>query len=566
MGIASSRSPYYIGEPKMPSILSMALRMVVVAAALSPTMGIVPESIGPDRLGSPGVTSEPLTASFDSACCAKELADGAKGCCPTYDAVASWSTHSFTGDYLFKGTHWISLSSAGIVDNTYPRDIMQGFPELAYWQACNSLSEPARIAAAVNLAPDASRAISPDKTLTVFFKAGAVKEAIAVYEQKGRYGKFIGAYPTMDNGQACRGFSGTDGYAGEYPKDQAEYKAFVKNLGLSDIVNAKGEDSYFESSLKLQGVQHKSGVSLPGQKWFSNGVEIPSPIILTYAKSHNFVKGEAAPEPDTKLPAFLVQGTDGKSATPVTARTTAEKWLPFFSAMAPTTTANRFKVYTQSVMWIVELKMHDGTGAYPADVLSCGAGCKQSYFEFVDDATMNAEMNSGSLYSLLLNWPKIIEPVTMRSLAVLDFCEPRSTLALASMSVTVSPAESDVKSENVQAKDGAVVQCQDVTGAGEKQLNFKVYSKSGLIVYQSSATTYTRSAKNKICLRIEDTTPACDDAIDHQTRLPASQQGAVTGKVFVTTTSVEPEPAEVKYQYVREKKEVLSWEYAETVF
>lgn len=89
---------------------------------------------------------------------------------------------------------------------------------------------------------------------------------------------------------------------------------------------------------------------------------------------------------------------------------------------------------------------------------------------------------------------------------------------------------------------------------------FKLYSKSGLIIYQSQATVTTDTKKSEICLRVEDTTPACDYLI------PEKSAGAVTGKVFVTTTSVETPAVERNYRYEREQKEIISWQYEQSVF
>lgn len=189
------------------------------------------------------------------------------------------------------------------------------------------------------------------------------------------------------------------------------------------------------------------------------------------------------------------------------------------------------------------------------------------------DATMNQWMagnaaSTATTYSLTLNWPKIIDTPGLGSTTpILEFCEPRNSLALAYMSVTLTPVEGkDIRPKSVNVSDGSLVLCQPATKEGQKQLNFKLYSKSNQLIYESSASGTTRSLNNIVCLRVEDTTPACDYAITHVTRLPASDRGAVTGKVFMTTTSAEEAPETRKYQYVREKKEIMMWQYSVSVF
>ena len=125
--------------------------------------------------------------------------------------------------------------------------------------------------------------------------------------------------------------------------------------------------------------------------------------------------------------------------------------------------------------------------------------------------------------------------------------------------------------------DRSLSLCQITSRIGDIQVFFKLYSKSGLIIYQSQATVTTDTKKSEICLRVEDTTPACDYLVSDGSRvvslttstgkmrltrflrqIPEKSAGAVTGKVFVTTTSVETPAVERNYRYESEAQLMIT--------
>jgi len=285
-------------------------------------------------------------------------------------------------------------------------------------------------------------------------------------------------------------------------------------------------------------------------------------MIMTYNMIEKRVPPSNAQIASQPIPTALLHSSAGVGgamaprplvAAASRALTLAEQWMPAWRAMIPcwhqmcvgatATKPSSMIIFSASVFWLVQISTTSG----------------RSEINFWSDADVNTFMGTAAVYSLNQNWPKI----TTKFPGLADFCEPRSTYALTSMKVTFNPPELTPMTGDSDASDGALSQCQETTRVGEIRLFFKLYNKGGLIIYQSQATVVTKAKKSLICLRVEDTTPACDYLIPER---PAPNTGAITGKVFVTTTSMETPALDRNHRYEREDKEIISWGYTESVF
>jgi len=543
---------------------TMVLRTLAVASILASAMCITNPSIGLSEMTPPNKDSGEFSLLYQDA--------------QTVDAAVNW------GDkvYFFKDTRWISWDKTNLrIDDTFPRPIEEGFPELNAWlytrdvpadqpkSLLGYMAKPAKISAAAILPPNPNRVLSPTKPVAVFFKfvapsagtdgaiatRGSNNYHVCAYEASGTYGAFLGAYPSHVD-QLVYGAYGT---GVTFP--EANASALMADLGIStgltDYFDRLGARMDFGSAVSLL-----DDTGMPVAVPFYQCTDAAAPctptnmdMLITYNQIEKRVVPTNPLIAAQKIPVALMQTADGMQPRPLVATTLAEAWMPAWRAMIPcwdttycvgatATKKNSFYVFSSSVFWLVQVQT---VGTAPK---------LSSKLEFWSDTEVNTMMGTTSLYNLATNWPKITE--MWPDLA--DFCEPRSTYALASMKVTFNPPELTGSTGDSDASDGSLSLCQITSRIGDIQVFFKLYSKSGLIIYQSQATVTTDTKKSEICLRVEDTTPACDYLI------PEKSAGAVTGKVFVTTTSVETPAVERNYRYEREQKEIISWQYEQSVF